>query len=92
MAGESRTAFAVGGYRVCSSTTPGDILDSIVWKDYRCRRRDHLMHSRSRMTIDPHIPTMPGRSTSGFHPPGRHHVHQAQGAVKSAASRMKSGI
>ena len=25
------------------------------------------MHGRSRMTIDPRIPTMPGRSTSGFH-------------------------
>ena len=24
------------------------------------------------MTIDPRIPTMPGRSTSGFHRPGRH--------------------
>ena len=30
------------------------------------------MHGRSRMTIDPRIPTMPGRSTSGFHQPGRH--------------------
>ena len=28
------------------------------------------MHGRSRMTIDPYIPTMPGRSTSGFHQPG----------------------
>ena len=26
-----------------------------------------IMHDRSRMTIDPRIPTMPGRSTSGFH-------------------------
>ena len=31
-----------------------------------------MMHGRSRMTIDPRIPTMPGRSTSGFHRPGRH--------------------
>ena len=29
------------------------------------------MHGRSRMTIDPRIPTMLGRSTSGFHQPGR---------------------
>ena len=29
------------------------------------------MHGRSRMTIDPRIPAMPGRSTSGFHRPGR---------------------
>ena len=27
---------------------------------------------RSRMTINPRIPTMPGRSTSGFHQPDRH--------------------
>ena len=25
-----------------------------------------IMHGRSRMTMDPRIPTMPGRSTSGF--------------------------
>ena len=25
-----------------------------------------IMYSRSRMTIDPRIPTMPGRSTSGW--------------------------
>ena len=31
-----------------------------------------IMHGRSRMTIDPCIPTMPARSTSGFHGPGRH--------------------
>ena len=30
-----------------------------------------FMHGRSRMTIDPRIPTMPGWSTSGFHRPGR---------------------
>ena len=28
----------------------------------------HVMHGRSRMTIDPRTPTMPGRSTSGFSP------------------------
>ena len=32
----------------------------------------HVMHGRSRMIIDPRIPTLPGRSTSGFHQPGRH--------------------
>ena len=26
-----------------------------------------FVHGRSRMTIDPRIPTMPGRSTSDFH-------------------------
>ena len=29
-----------------------------------------IMHGRSRMTIDSRIPTMPVRSTSGFHGPG----------------------
>ena len=28
-------------------------------------------HGRSRMAIDPRIPTMPGRSTLVFHHPGR---------------------
>ena len=32
----------------------------------------HAMHGRSHVTIDPRIPTMLGRSTSGFHRPGRH--------------------
>ena len=38
-----------------------------------------IMHGRSRMTLlDPHIPTISGRSTSGFHRPGRHcSLHQA---------------
>ena len=31
----------------------------------------HVMHGRCRMTIDHRIPTTPGRSTSGFHRPGR---------------------
>ena len=30
----------------------------------------HVMHGRSGMTIDPRIPSMSGRSTSGFHRPG----------------------
>ena len=30
-----------------------------------------FVHGRSRMTIDPRIPIMPGRSTLGFHQPGR---------------------
>ena len=30
------------------------------------------VHGRSGMTIDPRIPTIPGRSTSRFHRPGRH--------------------
>ena len=35
-------------------------------------RRDVLdfMHGRSRVAVDPRIPTMPGRGVSGFHRPG----------------------
>ena len=50
-----------------------------------------FVHGRSRMTIDPRIPTMPGRSTSGFHQPGRHCLHQARSAVRCSTSHMKSG-
>ena len=37
-------------------------------------RRDvfDLMHGRSRMILDPRTPTRTGRSTLGFHRPGRH--------------------
>ena len=31
----------------------------------------NIMNDRIRMAIDPRIPTMPGRSTSGVHRPGR---------------------
>ena len=46
------------------------------------------MHGRSRMTMDPRTPTMPGRSTSGVHRPGRQ-LHKAQSAVRCSTSRMK---
>ena len=39
----------------------------------------HVKHGRSRMTIDPRIRTTPGRSTSGFHRPGRHRLHRELG-------------
>ena len=51
-----------------------------------------FVHGRSRMTIDPRIPTMPGRSTSGFHQPGTHRLHQARSAVRCSASRMKGEL
>ena len=51
-----------------------------------------LVHGRSRMTIDPRTPTMPGRSTSGFHQTGRHCLHQARRAVRCSASRMKGDV
>ena len=45
-------------------------------------RCTQYVHSRSCMTIYPSIPTMPGRSTSGFYQPGRHCLHQARSAVR----------
>ena len=44
----------------------------------------HFTHSRSK-TIAPRIPTMRGRSTSDFHGPGRHRVHQARRAMRCSA-------
>ena len=42
----------------------------------------HAMHGRSRMTIDPCIATSPGRSSLGFHRPGKRCLHQAQSVVR----------
>ena len=42
----------------------------------------HVMQGRSRMTIDPGMATIPGRSTSSFHRPGRHCLHQARSAAR----------
>ena len=33
-----------------------------------------------------------GQSTSGFHQPGRHCLHQARSAVRCSASRMKGEV
>ena len=52
----------------------------------------HVMCGRSRITIDPHNPTMPKRSTSGFHGPERLRLHQAPSAVRCWASRMKGEL
>ena len=54
--------------------------------------RTQFVHGRSRMTIAPRILTIPGRSTSGFHQPGRHCLHQARSAVRCSASRMKGEL
>ena len=48
----------------------------------------HVMHGRSRVAIDPRVPTMPGLSTSGFHRSGRHCLHQARIAVRCSPSHM----
>ena len=57
-------------------------------------RRDMLdfMHGRSRMTIDPRNPAVPGLSMSGFHRPGRHCLPLARSAVKCPVSRTKGEL
>ena len=51
-----------------------------------------VMHGRSRVIIDPRTSTMPGRSTSSFHRPGRYCLHQARSAVRCSASRVKGEL
>ena len=55
-------------------------------------RCTQFVHGRNRMAIDPRIPTMPKRNTSGVHQPGRHCLHQVRSAVRCSASRMKGEL
>ena len=62
----------------CRSVTPTGAStsqqDGLTYKIILCKEITraltegctHVMHGRSRMTVDPRIPTMPGQSTSGF--------------------------
>ena len=68
-------------YHSCYTRLRGwDLHDLHTFRESTALRRfrggggqcTQFVHGRSRMTIDPRIPTMPGRSTSGFHQPGRH--------------------
>ena len=45
-----------------------------------------LMNGRSRIPLDPRIPTMSGRSMSGFHRPGRHCLHWGGGGWGACAT------
>ena len=49
----------------------------------------HFMRASSLKTVDPRTLTRSGRSTSGFHRPGRHRAHQARSVVKCSGSCMK---
>ena len=51
-----------------------------------------IMHGRSRMTIDPRIPIMPGRSASGVYRPDRRRLHQAGAGVRCSARGMKGEL
>ena len=52
----------------------------------------HVKHGRSRTTIDPRSPTMPGRNTSGFQRQGRQCLHQPRNAARCSASRIKGEL
>ena len=50
-----------------------------------------IVHGRSHMTTDPRTRTMPGRSTSGFHEPGRHYSHQARAKRREVFGESHEG-
>ena len=52
-----------------------------------------VMHGRSRIIIDPRIPTIiiPGRSTSGFHRPGGFALHEARSAGRGGVLGIRHG-
>ena len=52
----------------------------------------HFMRRRGLNTVDPCMPTTPGRSTSEFHRPGMHRVNQAGCAVRCSANCMKGEL
>ena len=73
-------------YLICTTCEPfGTSSDKLLGFNVgECTR---VMHGlRSRITIDPRIPTMPGRSTSGFHRRGTVFLYQARNAVRCWAS------
>ena len=48
----------------------------------------YAMHGRSDTPACPFIPTLLGRSTSGFDRPGKRCLHQARSAVRYSSNRM----
>ena len=64
-----------------------DLLDRMLCYDHQARMGRGgactlSMYSHSHLTINPRIPTLPGRSTSNFHRPGGCCMFQARSAVK----------
>ena len=55
-------------FDLCVRGTAERGTDAQIMRDVLDRRDAlDLMHGRSRMTMDPRVPTMPGRSMTGFH-------------------------
>ena len=82
----TKTHLTTGKYALSQALSVGgrDALDR--------RFSLNLVHNRSRMTMDPRIPTTLGRSMSGIQRPGRHSSHQAPRAVRCLASCMKGEL
>ena len=83
----TRTRDVVGLEPTTTETSPEG--EGLLPREEGCTQ---FVHGRSRMTIDPRIPTMPKRSPSGFHQPSRHGLHQARSAVGCSASRTKGDL
>ena len=77
---------------LCDEQRPSTCVEEAPFGVARGGGGAQFVHYRSRMTTDPRIPTMPGRSTSGFHQPGRHGLRQPRGAVRCSASRMNGEL
>ena len=91
----------VFGDHGCKSPFRGGCLASryslqIARKKERAEGGERSVHvamcTASPKTVDPRIPTMPGRSMSGFYRSGRHCLHQARSSMRCSASRMKGGL
>ena len=84
--------FSASHSSICLISSSNTSRSSLTTSHSGGERCTHVTHGRSRMTIDPRIPTMPGQRTSGFHRPGKHCLHQARRAVKCWASRMECEV
>ena len=62
-------------------TVPWLFFPRSDWRVLQRSRPTHAMHGGTRMTTDPRIPTMPGRSTSGFHLRGCKHAKSSTTSI-----------
>ena len=79
-------------YHQLNPPIPQVILPRVVGDGEWWWECNHVMHGRSRMIIDPRIPTIPGRGTSGFYRPGRHRVNQARSTVRCLVSHLQGEL
>ena len=95
-----RRGLLSGDYRYCSGCPGAETGDNEPAAEVGAQMGwglgvgfSHVTHGRSRMTIDPRIPTIPGRSKSGLHRPCRRCLHQAlRSAVRWQTSHTKGEL